>query len=185
MPKISVLPTNSDLSLDDELVVVDRRTPRSATTRAPIQGLLNFLVDEIGEASASGSGLLSIQFWTDLTNATHSPVNSTLVKRDASGRFQAAAPSSSADVTTKGYVDSAIQVLEDNAIKIFKQTITGSVTNFNINHNFGTRDVVVQIYDVSTNDTIMADVVRSSINQVQITLSSAPGSSSFRVLVQG
>lgn len=185
MPRISSLPLNQDLTIDDMLVVIDRQNPRNATTRSSVLSLINLFKSEVGEANAFGSGLLSIQFWNDLTNATPLAVSSTLVKRDASGRFRATPPIDSADVTTKSYVDSEIQTLDDKTVKIFKQTITGSVTNFNVNHNLGTRDVVVQIYDVSTNDTINADVVRSSINQVQITFSSAPGSSSFRVLVQG
>ena len=185
MPRISSLPTNEDLTPNDLVVVIDKKSPRNATTQSPIHALVALTKTEIGEAGASGSGFLSVQFWTDLTNATSSPISSTLVKRDASGRFQASAPATNADVTTKSYVDTAIQTLDDKTLRIFKQTVTGSITSFNIDHNFGTRDVVVQIYDLSTNDTVMADVVRSSINQVQVSFSSAPGSSSFRVLVQG
>ncbi len=56
-------------------------------------------------ASGSEAGLLSTGFYTDLNNATASATNSTLVKRDSNGRFQAASPSNDSDVATKSYVD--------------------------------------------------------------------------------
>lgn len=180
MPKISRLPVNTDVSPDDLLVMVDTQSPRSVTKQSPVSVIIDLTKAEIGTANASGDGLLSVAFWTDLTNATWSAIPSTLVKRDSSGRFQAAQPAVNADVTTKQYVDDLVS----DAVRIHKQTVTGAVTTFNVDHNFGTRDVVVQIYDLSSNDTIMADVVRSSINQVQISFSSPPGASSFRVLVQ-
>lgn len=180
MPKISHLPVNTDVSPDDLLVMVDTQSPRSVTKQSPVSVIIDLTKAEIGNAGASGSGLLSVEFWTDLNNATWLATPSTLVKRDSSGRFQATGPQSNVDVATKQYVDDLV----DSVVAIYKQTITGFSTTFNIDHNLGTRDVIVQIYDLSSNDTIMADVIRSSINQVQVSFSSAPGSSSFRVLVQ-
>lgn len=56
-------------------------------------------------ASGAEAGLLSTTFYTDLNNATASATNSTLVKRDSNGRFQAVSPSNDSDVATKSYVD--------------------------------------------------------------------------------
>jgi hypothetical protein len=55
---------------------------------------------------------------TDLTNATDSATASTLVKRDANGRFDAADPAASSDVATKNYTDTttASAVSVHNAI---------------------------------------------------------------------
>ena len=69
--------------------------------------------------------------------------------------------------------------------RISAQTVTGASTTFNIDHNFGTKDVIVQVYDVASNDTVITDVVRSSVNQVQVSFSVAPGSNSYRVVVTG
>lgn len=69
--------------------------------------------------------------------------------------------------------------------KVASETITGSSTSFNIDHNFGTRDVTVQVYDLTSYDTVFCDVVRSSTNRVQVSFSVAPGSSSYRVVVTG
>lgn len=69
--------------------------------------------------------------------------------------------------------------------RVSAQTVTGGSTTFNIEHNFGTRDVIVQVFDMATYDTVVTDVVRSTINQVQVSFSVAPGAASYRVVVTG
>jgi len=69
--------------------------------------------------------------------------------------------------------------------RVSAQTVTGGSTTFNIEHNFGTRDVIVQVFDMTTYDTVVTDVVRSTTNQVQISFSVAPGAASYRVVVTG
>ena len=61
----------------------------------------------------------------------------------------------------------------------------GTDTSFSIVHNFGTRDVIVNVYDTATYDTVIADVVRTNTNQVDISFSTAPTASAFRVVVTG
>lgn len=185
MPKISTLPVIEELDADDLLLITDREGTRARTRQTTVGAFANYSLGLLPQASASGAGLLSVAFYNDLFNATHLPTPSTLVKRDASGRFRSTTPSNDADVATKEYVDDAVDELDERTIRLFKQTITGNVTSFNIDHNFGTRDVVVQVYDLSSNDTIMVDVVRATTDRVQIGFSSAPGASSYRVLVQG
>lgn len=57
--------------------------------------------------------------------------------------------------------------------------ITGTDT---VEHNFGTKDVIVQLYDVVTFETVYADVVRTTDNIVTVTFGSAPANA-IRVLV--
>lgn len=59
----------------------------------------------------------------------------------------------------------------------------GSNTTYTVTHGLGTLDVVVQLYDVSSGDTVYADVVRSSTTVIEITFGSAPASNDIRVLV--
>ncbi len=61
----------------------------------------------------------------------------------------------------------------------------GVDSSFTITHNFGTRDVVVQVYDAATYDTVIADTVRASTNTVTVAFSTAPGSNAYRVVVSG
>jgi len=66
----------------------------------------------------------------------------------------------------------------------FKTSIgDGSNTAYTVTHGLGTLDVVVQLYDVSSGDTVYADVVRSSTTEVEITFGSAPATNDVRVLV--
>lgn len=58
-------------------------------------------------------------------------------------------------------------------------------TSFVLTHNFGTRDVVVQVYDNSTYDTVIADTLRTSTNSVTVTFSAAPASNAYRVVITG
>ena len=59
----------------------------------------------------------------------------------------------------------------------------GSATSIAVTHGLGSQDVIVQLYDTSSLDTVYADVVRTSVNVVTITFSIAPTSNDIRVLV--
>lgn len=62
----------------------------------------------------------------------------------------------------------------------------GSATSFNLDHNFGTRDVTVEVYRNSGSyDTVTADVTRPSTNRVTVAFAVAPGVNAFNVVVLG
>jgi hypothetical protein len=70
--------------------------------------------------------------------------------------------------------------------RVASQTIgDNSATSFTITHNFGTRDVTVQVYDTATYDTVFTDVVRTSTSVVTVSFSAAPGTNAYRVVVTG
>jgi len=69
---------------------------------------------------------------------------------------------------------------EVSAVNGFAATISTSGT---VTHNLGTNDVVIQLYDTVTLETVYADMERSSVNAVDITFASTP-TNSIRVLVQ-
>ena len=84
-------------------------------------------------------------------------------------------------ITEDGSTYKKIQVVE-NSTKAF--TIgDGSATSFALTHGFNTKDVIVQIYDLTNNETVFADVTRNTVNQVTISFASAPASTDMRVLV--
>jgi len=106
---------------------------------------------------------------------------------DAKGRATAAA-NVAISITASQVSDftSAVQAIIDT---------TGAVANvgdgeaiaFAITHNLNSRDVIVQLYDNATYDTVYADVVRTSVNVVTVTFSgvpTAPSSNAYRVLIQ-
>ena len=102
-----------------------------------------------------------------------------------------------ADASTKGVAERALtsEALAgtDNtrfvtpaglAARSFAITIgDDSATQFTVNHQLGTRDVVVQLYDASSYETLVAQVVRTDSDNVTVTFNTAPGESDVRVLV--
>jgi hypothetical protein len=64
----------------------------------------------------------------------------------------------------------------------------GSSNSFTVQHNLGTKDVIVQVYETSSGDTVMLDVTRPTNNTVTITLaniaSNIPATNGLRVLIQ-
>lgn len=69
---------------------------------------------------------------------------------------------------------------QTNSANTFAATITATAT---VTHNLGTKDVIIQLYDVTTDETVFADVERASTNTATITFASTP-TNSVRVLVQ-
>lgn len=61
----------------------------------------------------------------------------------------------------------------------------GANTSYTVTHNFGTRAVVVQVFDSSTYDTVIADVVRTTTDSVTVSFSVAPASGAFTVVITG
>ena len=62
---------------------------------------------------------------------------------------------------------------------------SGGVSTTNVTHNFGTTDVMVQVYQVSTGETVISDVVRSNGNTVIVTINGAVDSNEYTIVVTG
>ena len=105
------------------------------------------------------------------------------------------------DVTVTATAGSGVNVTEtlsgtDNRIKNYDLALDfadfsyktsigdGSTLSYPVNHNLGSQDVIVQLYDASSFETVYADVIRNTINQVTVTFASAPSTSDIRVLIQ-
>jgi len=72
---------------------------------------------------------------------------------------------------------------QTNSANTYAETISDTDT---ITHGLGTKDVIIQLYDVVTNETVYADIVRvntSPFNTATITFSATP-TNDVRVLVQ-
>jgi len=61
----------------------------------------------------------------------------------------------------------------------------GVNTSFALIHGFDTRDVVVNVYDNVTFDTVEVDVVRTDDDTVTVTFAEAPDASAYRVVIIG
>lgn len=60
-----------------------------------------------------------------------------------------------------------------------------NATSTNITHNFGHRDVHVQVWEKSTNTLVYADVSLPDVNTATVTFASAPAAGTYRIVVVG
>ncbi len=61
----------------------------------------------------------------------------------------------------------------------------GTTFQYPVTHNLGTREVVVNVYDTSTYDTVECDVVRTSTSVVTLGFTAAPASGAYTVVIVG
>lgn len=69
------------------------------------------------------------------------------------------------------------------AAESYAVTLTATSGAQTVTHNLGTTDVMVQLFDTVTGETLMADMVRTSANVVTVTFVTAP-TNTVRALVQ-
>lgn len=147
--------TNNGLALD---------SPIAGTGITFTSGTLS--VDTIDLESVTGNGVSGeLPIANGGTNATN----------EADARDNLAATSSTGLTTST-----------PTLARVSAQTIgNGADVTFSVVHNFGTKDVLVQVYDVNTYDTVITDVVRTNTNQIDVSFSTAPASGAYRVVVTG
>ena len=91
------------------------------------------------------------------------------------------APSSGLTVSGAGLaVDTGVVVRKYSA-----NVGNGSLTSIPVTHNLGTRDVTVAVYDASTFDVVLPDVVHTDANTVTLVFAVAPAANAYRVVVHG
>ena len=61
----------------------------------------------------------------------------------------------------------------------------GSATSYTVTHNLATRDVHVSVYNASTYDEVITDVIYATTNTLTIVFATAPASNAYRVVVVG
>ena len=126
----------------------------------------------VGQSSITTLGTITTGTWNGTDVA---------VTAGGTGASTAADARTNLADTTAGY-STGTPVLA----RVASQTIgDNSATSFTITHNFGTRDVTVQVYDTATYDTVFTDVVRTSTSVVTVSFSAAPGTNAYRVVVTG
>jgi hypothetical protein len=132
----------------------------------------DFLIAEENMAASGGSALSK---WT----VVQSNIDIATAAATSGAAVKGIAGYDSADFTVDatGYVQLAV--------KTFKASIgNGSALSYAVTHNLNSFDVIVQIYDASSYDTVYADVIRTSANVVTIQFTTAPTTNDIRVLIQ-
>tara|TARA_R110002012_G_scaffold1455_19_gene6217 strand:- start:9489 stop:12023 length:2535 start_codon:yes stop_codon:yes gene_type:complete len=86
------------------------------------------------------------------------------------------------DQALAGSVDTVVLTPGNLAARSYTTTV-GGATSSNVDHDLGTRNVMVQLYDSSSYETVHAQVVRSTINRVVLTFNVAPSADDVTVLI--
>ena len=155
--------------------------------------------NNIGIATATTPGIASFPTTGGTTVSAAGAVS--LDTQTSNGTYGGAAKSLSATVDTHGIVTG----MSEQNIAITASQVTdfctevqscvgtnlnyaanvgdGTNTSIAVTHNLGTRDVIVQLYDKTTYDTIYCDVVRTSTTVVTITTTTALATGAARILI--
>ena len=132
----------------------------------------DFLIAEENMAASGGSALSK---WT----VVQSNVDIATAAATSGAAVKGIAGYDSADFTVDatGYVQLVT--------KAFKASIgNGAALSYTVTHNLNSFDVIVQLYDASSYDTVYADVVRTSADVVTVNFTTAPTTNDIRVLIQ-
>jgi hypothetical protein len=132
----------------------------------------DFLIAEENMAASGGSALSK---WT----VVQSNVDIATAAATSGAAVKGIAGYDSADFTVDatGYVQLVT--------KAFKASIgNGAALSYTVTHNLNSFDVIVQLYDASSYDTVYADIVRTSANVVTVNFTTAPTTNDIRVLIQ-
>lgn len=147
-----------------------------------ITGDASWTVSFDGSADVSSSLTLAN---SGVTAATYGSASSVAqVTFDAKGRATSASSVAIA-ITASQVTDftAAVQAIV-GAYGAAANVGDGTNTVYAVTHNLGTRDVIVQLYDNATFDSVYVDTVRTSTNVVTLTFATAPSSNAYRVLIQ-
>ena len=69
--------------------------------------------------------------------------------------------------------------------KVSSNVGDGSATAIAVTHNLGSDDVLVEVYDATSKESVICDVDRTSTNAVTLTFATAPASNAYRVVIIG
>jgi hypothetical protein len=155
------------LSKNGNILNVNVTSNRTAITADAIDISANY----VGQTSITTLGTITTGVWNGTDVA---------VADGGTGASTAADARTNLAATSAG--TSSTPVLS----RTTSQTIgNGAALVYTITHNFNTRDIVVQIYDTASYDTVVADVVRTTADLVTITFTAVPALNSYRVVITG
>ena len=147
--------------------------------------------NNIDIASASQIGIGNVAASTDIAldglSVTYSSGTATiglnidsLTEQSPSDSSDAFIPYYDNAISTNGKIAITDLASEVSNVSSYVSTITDTAI---VTHGLVSKDVIVQLYDIATGETVYADVERTSTTQTTITFASTP-TNSIRVLVQ-
>ena len=181
------------ITLADNVILINSNATGSASEDGGIEiergddSNVTLLWDETNNRWTVGSeSFVAGSFIGDLTGTilTASQTNITAIGTIATGEWQATdiavahggtgASTAAGAKTNLGFMTRYAATIGNN-----------SDTAIAVTHSLGTEDVVVEVYDATTKETVICDVDRTSTNAVTLTFSTAPDTNAIRVVIIG
>ena len=158
------------IGLPDNVIIAGNLTVNGTTTTVNTEEVL--IADNILVLNSNEAGTPSQAAGVEVERGTEANVQLRWDEADDDWEFQA-------------YDHAGTPVLQTYKIPTSYQTTIGNgvATSIPVSHNLGTKNVIVQLWDTSSFDTVFASVVRNSTNQVTISFSLAPTTGDITVLV--
>ena len=149
----------------------------------------------VGQSSITTLGTVTTGVWNGTIIApafggtgvnTSAAANGQLLIGNGSGLTLASLTAGSGITITPGAGSITIAATGGGTVTKFAASIgNGALTSFTVTHSLGSKDVLVVIYDNSTNEEVQADVVHTSTTVVTLAFAVAPTTNQYRVVVLG
>lgn len=146
------------------------------------------------QATTSTLGLVTLATGTEVNTGTDT--NKVVTPATLAGRTATETRAGIAEIATQTEVNTGtddativtplkLKTLLDNRTGGYAANVgDASATSFALTHGLGTRDVIVSIYDNSTYEEVITDVVLTSTSVVTVTFAVAPSSNAYRVVIK-
>lgn len=128
-----------------------------------------------GDDSITTLGTITTGIWNGTTIA---------VANGGTGATTASTARSNLASTSSSGLTTSTPTLARIAAQNCAASVTG-VSTTTVVHNLGTSDVIVQVYEVSTGMTVIADVDRDNTNQVTVVINGTVSLGDYRIVVTG
>lgn len=160
----------SDVTIGNNLIVTGNLTVSGSTTTVNTETIL--LADNIITLNSNEAGAPSQNAGIEVERGTTD--NVVLRWNETTDKWEIeTAPGTFGDIATEDFVGASVSA------NSYAVTITDTAT---ITHGLNTNDVIIQLYDTVTKETVFSDAVRVSVNTATVTFASTP-TNSIRVLV--
>jgi hypothetical protein len=166
-----------EISSDDLQIKIDSGVSGLTTT----SNGLALSASIAGDGLTFTSGVISRDA-IDLAQGSNDTTGTLPIDQGGTGETSASAARNSLASTSSSGANTSTPTLARIANRVIGD---GANTSYTVTHNFNTRAVMVQVYDSSNYDTVIADVVRTTENSVVVSFSVAPSSSAYTVVITG
>ena len=166
-------------SVEADFVIVQSDTDLATATTV---GLASFPTS--GGLTVNASGAVALDARAGVVGTYGAVTKSLQITADGKGIITGIADANIAIPSTQ-VTDfcTAVEACVGTGLNYAANIGDGSATSYAVTHALGTRDVIVQVYDNTTFDTVICDVVRTSTTVVTLSTTTALATNAARVLI--